>query len=331
MNPRRVLSHFYYNAQHRHQPSRTFPHRRAGHTPSNPDRTHSAEIHSVLKRRFPYRMPVFPRHHGTLAQAARALGALRGSCAGGGRGPGERRGEAGRGGRARGNAAARETPNTARALSSPQPRAERRFRRATASSLCCRPAGFAPLARHPRRPPGPHQTRLPPHREGARSNRKAQQRSEHRAGKRKEPAAHSPSETQRGSCASGRTHRSSQPQPRTRTDTARSKIRSAAILLPPAGRGPNMAARGPPGAAMAAPEPEPGRCAHFVLRKKRFCRMIPAPGRRFCGEHGHEEVQGPLSGQEGGREGGWRGSACAFPGAFMCRALASAQVALPLH
>ncbi|XP_059710371.1 tRNA:m(4)X modification enzyme TRM13 homolog isoform X2 [Haemorhous mexicanus] len=52
-----------------------------------------------------------------------------------------------------------------------------------------------------------------------------------------------------------------------------------------------MAARGPPGAAMAAPEPEPGRCAHFVLRKKRFCRMIPAPGRRFCGEHGHEEEQ----------------------------------------
>ncbi|XP_058699260.1 tRNA:m(4)X modification enzyme TRM13 homolog isoform X2 [Poecile atricapillus] len=52
-----------------------------------------------------------------------------------------------------------------------------------------------------------------------------------------------------------------------------------------------MAARGPPGAAMAAPEPEPGRCAHFVLRKGRFCRMIPAPGRRFCGEHGHEEEQ----------------------------------------
>uniref|UniRef100_A0A8C5UEA7 tRNA:m(4)X modification enzyme TRM13 n=1 Tax=Malurus cyaneus samueli TaxID=2593467 RepID=A0A8C5UEA7_9PASS len=35
----------------------------------------------------------------------------------------------------------------------------------------------------------------------------------------------------------------------------------------------------------------PGRCAHFVLRKRRFCRMIPAPGRRFCGEHGHEEEQ----------------------------------------
>ncbi|XP_030808844.1 tRNA:m(4)X modification enzyme TRM13 homolog [Camarhynchus parvulus] len=54
-----------------------------------------------------------------------------------------------------------------------------------------------------------------------------------------------------------------------------------------------MAARGLPGVAMAAsqPEPEPGRCAHFVLRKRRFCRMIPAPGRRFCGEHGHEEEQ----------------------------------------
>ncbi|XP_066181366.1 tRNA:m(4)X modification enzyme TRM13 homolog isoform X1 [Sylvia atricapilla] len=50
-----------------------------------------------------------------------------------------------------------------------------------------------------------------------------------------------------------------------------------------------MAARGPPGAAMAAPEP--GRCAHFVQRKGRFCRMVPAAGRRFCGEHGHEEEQ----------------------------------------
>ncbi|XP_038000785.1 tRNA:m(4)X modification enzyme TRM13 homolog isoform X2 [Motacilla alba alba] len=52
-----------------------------------------------------------------------------------------------------------------------------------------------------------------------------------------------------------------------------------------------MAARGPPGAAAAMAAPEPGRCAHFVLRKKRFCRMIPAPGKRFCGEHGHEEEQ----------------------------------------
>ncbi|KAM4774012.1 tRNA:m(4)X modification enzyme TRM13 homolog isoform 3-T3 [Cyanocitta cristata] len=69
-------------------------------------------------------------------------------------------------------------------------------------------------------------------------------------------------------------------------------MRSAAILLPPAGRGRNMAARGPAGAAMAAmAEPQPGRCAYFVLRKRRFCRMIPAPGRRFCGEHSHEEEQ----------------------------------------
>uniref|UniRef100_A0A8C3DK25 tRNA:m(4)X modification enzyme TRM13 n=1 Tax=Corvus moneduloides TaxID=1196302 RepID=A0A8C3DK25_CORMO len=37
--------------------------------------------------------------------------------------------------------------------------------------------------------------------------------------------------------------------------------------------------------------PQPGRCAYFVLRKRRFCRMIPAPGRRFCGEHGHQEEQ----------------------------------------
>lgn len=63
-----------------------------------------------------------------------------------------------------------------------------------------------------------------------------------------------------------------------------------------------MAARGPPGAAMAAPEP--GRCAHFVQRKGRFCRMVPAAGRRFCGEHGHEEVRGPFPGRERGREGG---------------------------
>nr|XP_013224448.1 tRNA:m(4)X modification enzyme TRM13 homolog [Columba livia] len=42
---------------------------------------------------------------------------------------------------------------------------------------------------------------------------------------------------------------------------------------------------------MAAPQgsPVPGRCAYFVERKKRFCRMIPAPGRRFCGEHGQRE------------------------------------------
>ncbi|NWX43559.1 TRM13 enzyme, partial [Steatornis caripensis] len=37
--------------------------------------------------------------------------------------------------------------------------------------------------------------------------------------------------------------------------------------------------------------PVPGRCAYFVERKKRFCRMIPAPGRRFCGEHGQQEEE----------------------------------------
>uniref|UniRef100_A0A8C9F766 tRNA:m(4)X modification enzyme TRM13 n=1 Tax=Pavo cristatus TaxID=9049 RepID=A0A8C9F766_PAVCR len=44
--------------------------------------------------------------------------------------------------------------------------------------------------------------------------------------------------------------------------------------------------------AGSAPEagPLPGRCAFFVQRKRRFCKMIPAPGRRFCGEHGQQEV-----------------------------------------
>ncbi|KAF1555456.1 UNVERIFIED_CONTAM: hypothetical protein FQV16_0006817, partial [Eudyptes robustus] len=37
--------------------------------------------------------------------------------------------------------------------------------------------------------------------------------------------------------------------------------------------------------------PVPGRCAYFVARKKRFCKMIPAPGRRFCGEHGQQEEE----------------------------------------
>ncbi|NXI61778.1 TRM13 enzyme, partial [Anseranas semipalmata] len=37
--------------------------------------------------------------------------------------------------------------------------------------------------------------------------------------------------------------------------------------------------------------PLPGRCAYFVERKKRFCKMIPAPGKRFCGEHGHQEKE----------------------------------------
>ncbi|KFZ63636.1 tRNA:m(4)X modification enzyme TRM13, partial [Podiceps cristatus] len=37
--------------------------------------------------------------------------------------------------------------------------------------------------------------------------------------------------------------------------------------------------------------PIPGRCAYFVERKKRFCKMIPALGRRFCGEHGQQEEE----------------------------------------
>ncbi|XP_025923083.1 tRNA:m(4)X modification enzyme TRM13 homolog isoform X1 [Apteryx rowi] len=43
------------------------------------------------------------------------------------------------------------------------------------------------------------------------------------------------------------------------------------------------------GTEMAAPQQ--GRCAHFVERKKRFCKMVPAPGRRFCGEHGQQEKE----------------------------------------
>ncbi|NWI31800.1 TRM13 enzyme, partial [Sula dactylatra] len=37
--------------------------------------------------------------------------------------------------------------------------------------------------------------------------------------------------------------------------------------------------------------PAPGTCAYFVERKKRFCKLIPAPGRRFCGEHGQQEEE----------------------------------------
>ncbi|XP_040983694.1 tRNA:m(4)X modification enzyme TRM13 homolog isoform X3 [Aquila chrysaetos chrysaetos] len=47
---------------------------------------------------------------------------------------------------------------------------------------------------------------------------------------------------------------------------------------------------------MAAAEPGrgtpvPARCAYFVERKKRFCKMTPAAGRRFCGEHGQQEEE----------------------------------------
>ncbi|NXJ91764.1 TRM13 enzyme, partial [Corythaixoides concolor] len=37
--------------------------------------------------------------------------------------------------------------------------------------------------------------------------------------------------------------------------------------------------------------PVAGRCAYFVERKKRFCKMVPAPGRLFCGEHGQQEEE----------------------------------------
>ncbi|XP_055000994.1 tRNA:m(4)X modification enzyme TRM13 homolog isoform X2 [Sorex araneus] len=40
---------------------------------------------------------------------------------------------------------------------------------------------------------------------------------------------------------------------------------------------------------MAASEPPPrataGRCGYFVEKKKRFCRMVVAAGKKFCGEH----------------------------------------------
>ncbi|XP_055257854.1 tRNA:m(4)X modification enzyme TRM13 homolog isoform X4 [Moschus berezovskii] len=37
--------------------------------------------------------------------------------------------------------------------------------------------------------------------------------------------------------------------------------------------------------------PEEGRCGYFVEKKKRFCRMVVAAGKRFCGEHaGASEV-----------------------------------------
>ncbi|KAM4721356.1 tRNA:m(4)X modification enzyme TRM13 homolog [Rhinophrynus dorsalis] len=31
--------------------------------------------------------------------------------------------------------------------------------------------------------------------------------------------------------------------------------------------------------------PIPGRCSHFVQRKRRFCKMIVSEGKKFCGEH----------------------------------------------
>lgn len=38
--------------------------------------------------------------------------------------------------------------------------------------------------------------------------------------------------------------------------------------------------------------PAEGRCSYFVEKKKRFCRMVAAAGKRFCGEHaGAAEVR----------------------------------------
>lgn len=31
--------------------------------------------------------------------------------------------------------------------------------------------------------------------------------------------------------------------------------------------------------------PLPGRCGHFVQRKRRYCKMIVSEGKKFCGEH----------------------------------------------
>ncbi|XP_038269268.1 tRNA:m(4)X modification enzyme TRM13 homolog isoform X2 [Dermochelys coriacea] len=55
------------------------------------------------------------------------------------------------------------------------------------------------------------------------------------------------------------------------------------------GSGPRRAAE--PAAAGGLRPPVPGRCGYFVERKKRFCKMIPAQGRRFCGEHGGQEEE----------------------------------------
>ena len=39
---------------------------------------------------------------------------------------------------------------------------------------------------------------------------------------------------------------------------------------------------------------ENDRCAHFVQRKKRTCRMMVKPGKKFCGEHAIQEEEGPV-------------------------------------
>jgi len=40
------------------------------------------------------------------------------------------------------------------------------------------------------------------------------------------------------------------------------------------------------------------RCGFFVLRKKRCCRMLVKPGKKYCGEHAHlEQEQLPSQGR----------------------------------
>ncbi|XP_054835868.1 tRNA:m(4)X modification enzyme TRM13 homolog isoform X4 [Eublepharis macularius] len=41
----------------------------------------------------------------------------------------------------------------------------------------------------------------------------------------------------------------------------------------------------------ASVSPQLERCAYFVERKRRFCKMVPARGKRFCGEHGALEEE----------------------------------------
>ncbi len=36
------------------------------------------------------------------------------------------------------------------------------------------------------------------------------------------------------------------------------------------------------------------RCAHFVQRKKRTCRMMIKPGKKYCGEHANLEEEVPF-------------------------------------
>lgn len=48
----------------------------------------------------------------------------------------------------------------------------------------------------------------------------------------------------------------------------------------------SSAMEGPaPTSHAASGVPAEGRCSYFVEKKRRFCRMVAAAGKRFCGEH----------------------------------------------